>query len=288
MTNVIRLDANLKAPDFTKTKPRLHAEEYQVDCCRFASWDDLEQGVRNQFFEKGLVILTNTTLKKISDIKKWGAIVIENFEDYQGGAFSRKKLSDVVYDTGTEPINLYSHPHNEMAYLPRFPRCVLLGCTAMPKKGGETLVSDNIAVTREILKTELGQKLKEKGVTYIRNMTDATAENPVIYKHWQDAFSIESRRDMESIAKNQGWTIKWRANGECSISVHADAYEYNEALGENLLFAPVGAHGMHFDDWSPFNTLPFEERPGHMTYGDGDAFTDQEMKRARLVSSSVI
>lgn len=49
-------------------------------------------------------------------------------------------------------------------------------------------MSDQVGVTDEILSTELGQKLKEKGVCYQRNLTDAEAykgeDESSVYNHW--------------------------------------------------------------------------------------------------------
>ena len=59
---------------------------------------------------------------------------------------------------------------------------------------GASYVSCNLRATDDVLKTPFGQKLKEKGVTYIRCLTDKTkyeGNNMVdgvelgIYNHWQ-------------------------------------------------------------------------------------------------------
>lgn len=279
MNNIIRLDANLQAPDFTKIKPAFNIKDYQIDCSKFQSKQALEDEIKQQFSQKGVVLLINTGLDDLSKLNDWGSILIDEPMTYQGGTQPRPQFGKNIYDVvASEPHYIYIHPHNEMSYLPKFPQCLVFGCTAIPQIGGETIISDNSAVTHEMLKTELGQKLKKNGVCYIRNFTDINAQNKVVYKHWQNAFNIDSREQLEIIAQHKKWNIKWKEDGQLTISYQAAAYEYNESLGENLLFAPVGHHGMYFDDVSLLNTLPYEERPFHMTYGNGDIFTEDEIE----------
>jgi len=163
-----------------------------------------------------------------------------------------------------------------MSYLSRFPRCLVFGCETIPRQGGETLIADTQAVTHEILQTEIGQKLKQNGVRYVRNLTDANKPNDAVYKHWQDAFNVSSEQGVENIAQREGWDLKWKADGRVQISYQKEAYEYNEALNENLLFVNLSLLSAYFDDWHPFNTLPHEDRPFNVVHGDGEPFTETE------------
>jgi alpha-ketoglutarate-dependent taurine dioxygenase len=277
MTNVIRINANLQAPDFIKIKPPLNAEDYQIDCRDFGSRQALEEELRQHFSQKGAVLLINTGLDDLSKLAHWGKIMIDEPMTYQGGTGPRPQFGKNIYDVvAMEPHYTYIYPHNEMSYLSRFPRCLVFGCESIPSQGGETLLSDNQAVTHEILQTELGQKLKDNGVSYLRNLTDANRANDVVYKHWQDAFNVSSQEEVEKLAQQEGWDLKWMADGRVQISYRKEAYEYNEALKENLLFVNLTLLSAYFDDWHPFNTLPHEERPFNVVHGDGEPFTEQE------------
>jgi alpha-ketoglutarate-dependent taurine dioxygenase len=278
MTDVIRINANVKAPDFTVMKPPKKLEDYQIDCREFKNRSALEEAIRERFSQKGVVLLVNTGLENLNNLKHWGSILIEDFMKYEGGNGPREQIGNDVYGVSGEPPLIYVLHHHEMSYLPRFPRCIVFGCTAILSKGGETIIADNVAVTHVLLKTELGQKLKEKGVCYIRNLSDANKPTQLVHKNWQETFYVDSKEQMETFAQREGWDLKWMKEGRLQISYRADAYEYNEALGENVLLTSVCHHGVYFEDWSPFNTLPFDERPFHMTYGDGEAFTDQEVE----------
>jgi alpha-ketoglutarate-dependent taurine dioxygenase len=276
--NIIRMNGNVGAPDFSRLSTNLNISEYTVNCADFSSRDAMEAEIKARFSENGMVLLKNTGFTEFSELKYWGALIIKDFSNYEGGAFVRKKLSDVVYNTGTEPDNLFIHPHNEMAYLPTFPRRIIFGSKTSLKAGGETIMSDNVAVTHAMLQSDVGKKLKDKGVIYIRNLTSRDAENKVVYKHWQDVFDTDDKEQVNSFSRGRGWNVEWKENDRCEIHFKTDAYEYNTTLNDNLLFTPVGAHGMHFDNWFPYNTLPFDQRPGHMVYGDGVPFTDKEIE----------
>jgi alpha-ketoglutarate-dependent taurine dioxygenase len=247
--NVIRLNANIKAPDFTLIKPPKNPEDYQLDCREFQNHSALEDAIRERFYQKGVVLLMNTSLKNVEELKQWAKILTSDFMPYEGGDSPRNKIVDHVYDVKGEVSFIYVHHHNEMSYLPRFPQCVLFGCLAIPNQGGETLIADDVAVTYEILQTELGQKLKEKGICHIRNYTNANnTSTSIVHKHWQNTFYVDSKEQMENFAQREGWTFKWMEQDNLQISYKTDAYEYNEAIGENILFTSLGHHGAYFDE----------------------------------------
>ena len=276
LKNTFFTKSRSKAPDFTKIKPPINAADYLIDCNEFKSRFSLEAAIKTCFFEKGAVILINTGLKDLTHLKQWGSILIDNFMEYAGGNGPRKQLADSVYSVDGEPSSIYVHHHHEMSYLPHIPQCIVFGCTSIPNQGGETIIADNSAVTDELLKTELGQKLKEKGISYIRNLSDANKVTKTVHKTWQETFFLDSRQQMEDFAQHEAWTLKWKEDG-LQISYFAEAFEYNETLKKNMLMTSLCHHGMYFDEWLPFSKLAIEKRPFHMTYGDGEDFSDQEI-----------
>ena len=60
---------------------------------------------------------------------------------------------------------------------------------------GNTFFSDQVGATEELLLTELGRKLKEKGVCYQRNLTDKEeykgGDESTVYNHWQTSFMTD-------------------------------------------------------------------------------------------------
>nr|VFJ67607.1 MAG: Taurine catabolism dioxygenase TauD, TfdA family [Candidatus Kentron sp. FM]VFJ67794.1 MAG: Taurine catabolism dioxygenase TauD, TfdA family [Candidatus Kentron sp. FM]VFK16769.1 MAG: Taurine catabolism dioxygenase TauD, TfdA family [Candidatus Kentron sp. FM] len=277
MSNTIRLDADLRAPDFTKIKPPIAAQDHRIDCRDFESVPALEKEIRRRFSEHGAVLLTDTGLDDPAGLHRWGNIVIEEPMPYEGGAGPRPQLAKGIYDVvADEPHHAYIYPHNEMSYLSKFPRCIVFGCETIPARGGETFLFDNRGVTHEILQSEIGRRLEKDGVRYVRNLTDAERSGDVVYKHWQDAFAVSTREEMEQIAKREDWRLEWRENGRVRLSYWQEAYEYNQTLEENLFFVNLSLLGAYFDDWHPFDTLPYEDRPFDVVHGNGEPFTERE------------
>jgi hypothetical protein len=64
------------------------------------------------------------------------------------------------------------------------------------------------------MQTELGQKLKEKGLCFLRRMTDAEAPagsdtNGAIYNHWQQSWMTNDRDEAVAAANKQGLEVEW-------------------------------------------------------------------------------
>ena len=77
-----------------------------------------------------------------------------------------------MYDTGA-PKESWIHYHHEMAYIRYSPSAVAFCAKqSLPNGQGATYVSDQVQATQELLTTEFGQKLKEKGICYTRCLTD--------------------------------------------------------------------------------------------------------------------
>jgi len=260
---------------FGDNKLSLNMDDYLLDCQSFNSRQALEQAIKEQWYDKGLVTLKNTKMQHLSELENWGRIIYQDFTTYEGGAAPRSKWSDAVYAIDDTPAHINMGYHNEGCYLSVVPRCFVIGSLQSLKEGGATLLSDNEITTDILLTTPIGQTMKEKGVRYIRNMTDKYSDCPIIHKHWQDTFYTDSRAKVEKYVAAEDWDFEWLDNGTLRTSYWADAYEYHEQLGKSLYFANLGNHGVFFDQWSPFNTLADEARPHTMALGDGTLFTEE-------------
>merc|ERR550537_629356 len=128
---------------------------------------ELSNRIVTQFNEKGLVWLRNTGLDNVSTMKDWAKIPMDSDMSYEGGANMRDEIAPNVYDVGA-PKEAWLHYHHEMAYVNQSVS-ILAFCAihALPSEPtnterGAMFISDNLAVTKDILNTEFGQKLKKK------------------------------------------------------------------------------------------------------------------------------
>jgi hypothetical protein len=203
--------------------------------------------------------------------------------DYEAGANPRDEIDKNVFEVGA-PLAAHLQYHHEMAYVNESTKSLCFMCAASPGQGrGSTFVSDGVKTTEYILSTELGQKLKDKGVCYIRNLTDAEqfqgkiAEG--VYNHWQKSCSTSSQEEAEEMAQQKGLMTEWGPNRLLKTRYYTDAFEYFPQLDRNLLYSSLADHGMWFDGWPLVMHLPYDQRPLHMTFGDDTEFTVEERQQ---------
>ncbi|MGS2716979.1 TauD/TfdA family dioxygenase [Eionea flava] len=227
--------------------------------------------VERSIVEKGAAIIENYPMPTMIEFSHLAADVIKPLMTYSGGTNSREDLGGGALSVGTEPPHVDVASHNEMSYYFSYPERVMFGCLKCPHERGPTVIADNHQVTIDMLQTAVGQKLWQHGVTYIRNFHNAACdEDQISLRSWQEAFGVQTAAELIQLCNDMGWTHEFNSHGSVRISYTLPAYEFDPVLQQNLFFTSLGNHGIAFDHWAPFNTLPYDERPYHITYGNGD------------------
>lgn len=271
---------------------------YTVDCAGLAR-PEIEERMRETYDRVGLVKLENTGADTPDKMRDLAEILLSDgiMDAYEGGANSRGQIAMNVFDTGA-PKEAHLHYHHEMAYVEESTRA--LGFMALAQTSasvGATYVSDAVGSTDALMATELGRKLKEKGITYIRCLTDretGECDDPSntmsgVYNHWQTSFGVDTVEEVERAAAQKGLEFEWGgANGRfLKTKFTTSAFEYFPQLGKNLLYSSVADDSLWFDAWPGVKDLPTmgafadateTERPLKITYGDGEDFTREELQ----------
>ncbi len=266
--------------------PALPPESFTIDCTDYAMGEsdldrDSELATRmNRLFDEiGVVYLINTGLTDLQRMRLFAKLVVEKEMRYKGGANPRSDLEPNVYEVGA-PLQAWLHYHHEMAYVSHSTRMLGFLCHKSVRDKGYTYVSDNVQATDAILQTELGQKLKDLGICYHRNLTDRDhfdgTEEIGVYNHWQKSMLTEDPDEAEALARSRGLEVEWGPNRLLKTRYYISAYEYFPQLDRNLLYSSVADDGMWFDTWPKVMHLPYEERPLKLTYGDLSEFTREE------------
>jgi hypothetical protein len=240
------------------------------------------------FEETGLIVMKNTGLKELQDMRNWAKIILKDEVEYTGGANPRKPIEKNVYDVGA-PTSAWIHYHHEMAYVGKSPFAISFFCgnTPAPDRGW-TYVSDNVQATDEILKTEFGQKLMEKNICYVRNLTDREfyedrgKSEGEVYNHWQDSFGVNDPDLVEPLARARGLEIEWDIRGGnrfLKTKYYVSAFEYYPQLDRNLLYSSVADDFMWFDSWPGIDITPIDDRPLRLTFGDDTDMTQEEKQQ---------
>lgn len=272
--------------------PALELEDYSIDCSgrdMSRPQPDIRERMSETFDRTGLVLLRNTELTRLSEMSKWANHIVD-FGDYQGGANSRASQEINVYDTGA-PASAHLHYHHEMAYMGKSIRNLAFCCDKATEGKGAMFVSDNMAATDAILATDLGQKLKEKGICYVRCLTDAKIwegkEQGGIYNHWQTSFGVDTVEEVERLATEKGLVFDWGEDNFLKTRCYISAFEYFSKLDRNVLYSSVADDAVWFDAWPGVMDLPTFDvlqqadgyhRPLKLLYGDDTPFTQEELQ----------
>jgi hypothetical protein len=259
---------------------------FTIDCSQFAMDDaDLTPGSElaermNETFDRvGLVYLVNTRLTEMQKMRVAAKLIMENEMHYEAGANPRDLLEPNVYEVGA-PLEAHLHYHHEMAYVGTSTTMLSFMAKARVAGKGATFVSDNVQATDYILATDFGQKLKELGLCYHRDLTDRNAfagsEEIGVYNHWQKSMGVEEPDAAEAFAKARGLEVSWGPNRLLKTRYFVSAFEYFPAMDRNLLYASVADDGMWFDTWPKVMHLPYDQRPLKLTFGDLTEMTREE------------
>lgn len=279
-------------------KPLFQVQEYPVDPKLFTidcSEYDLVNGpkpdkliaqMKQTYNDVGLVLLVNTGLRSMAQMKSYAtSILAAGGIIYKGGANPRKQVDAKaanVYDVGA-PNEAWLHYHHEMAYLGKSPKYLSLFCKEIPNGYGWTYVSDSVQATDDILNTDFGQKLKELNVCYVRNLTDKEyykdKDQSMVYNHWQDSFGTTDMDEVVPIAEERGLKVEWDIRGNnrfCKTKYYVSAFEYFPEMDRNILYSSVADDFMWFDSWPGIDTTPIDDRPLRLTFGDDSDMTQEE------------
>lgn len=253
-----------------------------------SSW--IGQEILEKYKAVGLVHVHNTGLTDMADQRELARILMGNETEYEGGANPRGRNSDLgnVYDIGA-PIEAALAYHHEMTYKSHSVESLGFLCKHAVQRDdvGWSFVSDSVQAHDYIMTTPLGQKLKEKGLCFMRRMTDATSTaNPhglddVVYNHWQQSWMTEDPQEAEDAAHAQGLLVEWIPNKVGGGHVmqtryYKSAFEYIPGLDRNIMATSIADDGEWFDSWPGIQDVPQELRPLEMFFGDDTPFTLEE------------
>ncbi len=162
-------------------------------------------------------------------------------EGYSGGATPRSQLAERVFEATNAPPNAVITVHQEMAYLPRWPRKVLFYCAVPSTTGGETITADVRSFDR-LIPARLKDAVRERGVRYIRNFRGPAPipeEIASMHRTWQQAFYTDDPAEAEAACERMGLTWRWLDDGSLSAEFAAPGFMTHPLTGETVWFNHV-------------------------------------------------
>lgn len=246
----------------------------------------LKEHIDEVFANKGAVHMVKTGLSSFTEFEAVNNIVSTS-QPYEGGANMRFPQEKNVYDTGA-PSDADLHYHHEMAYLNNSPEKLSffsLEATPDPLKGA-TFISENYGATQELMETDFGQRLVEKGCCYVRKLPDQkyfmeqNLDPRIVYNFWQTSTGVSDPAEAEEIMKKKGLIVEWEESplfGRYMITkFYVDTFEYDPFSDRNTMYASVADDYAWFDSWPGVMDLPHWERPLKLNFGDDSVMTREE------------
>ncbi|MGM1059844.1 TauD/TfdA family dioxygenase [Saccharothrix sp. Mg75] len=186
---------------------------------------------------------------------------------YEGGIAVRKQDSGAALNASQEDRRITLSPHNEMAYLPTYPRKIFFFCESEATSGGEVPVND-VRETAAIIPDDVKDAFREKGVRYHRNLAKESGNGEM---GWVDTFRTEDRAAVEEHLVASGYEFAWDADEGLRYHYARDAFTAHPDTGEELWFNQVTE--LHCSYWRSHPgfppDLPDDAYPATTTYGDG-------------------
>jgi hypothetical protein len=251
------------------------------------SW--VGQEIQEKYNDVGLIHIQDTGLTDMKDQRLLAKLVMGEETEYEGGANPRERTEGLanVYDIGA-PLQADLHYHHEMTYKSHSTESLGFLCkhavTTRPGVGW-SYVSDSVQAHDYIMSTELGQKLKDKGLCFIRRMTDSvkhtdTQSSGGVYNHWQKSWMTNDPVKAEEAANAQGLQVQWidhpTEGRTMQTRYYKSAFEYVPTLNRNIMVCSIADDGEWFDTWPGIMEIPQLERPMEMLFGDDQPFSLEE------------
>ncbi|KAJ7326144.1 hypothetical protein OS493_027996 [Desmophyllum pertusum] len=208
---------------------------------------------------------------------------------YEGGGGNRRQVDKVIgtYTASDEPPEFTIEPHNEMAYNAVYPAKVFFFCLKEPHdgSGGETPLVKNSELLSK-LDPDVVRKFEEKQVRYVRYLPDKSRGE---YQNWQHVFATTNKKDIEPIAKEQGYNITWDPTGDLYLWQNGPVSIQHPLTGEKVWFNQAHQHNATYYKTLPEfagANIPDENLPCHTYYGDGSVISPEAMQHLRATSWS--
>ena len=197
---------------------------------------------------------------------------------YAGGLTPRKNISGKVFEASRVPADQKIILHQEMGYLPKYPKMVGFYCYVPSETGGCTTIGDMRRYQAQIPDALL-KSVKERGVLYRRNYrAPGPVNDPILAlfrREWSDVLQVETREQAEEACRGVGCDPVWEDDGSLSMHYRSSGFATHSITGEETWFAQV--QGMHFNAVRfahNYETIAAafpagKPRPIEILYGDG-------------------
>jgi alpha-ketoglutarate-dependent taurine dioxygenase len=260
-------------PDAGETIPVFAAE--QADCPRPVLAAAIRDVVDETLPESGGLLLRGLPLTDRAGFEQVVTGLGYDRLGYQGGVALRKNDSGVALNASQEDPRITLSPHNEMAYLPGYPRKVFFFCESEAFEGGEVPVND-IRETVKIIPRHIQETFRARGVRYHRSLSRASSAGAM---GWVETFGTDDKERVEQHLIASDYAYQWSDDDGLRYHYNRDAFLAHPETGEELWFNQVTElHSSYWRSHPDFpGDLPEHAYPATTAYGDGTALDDDQI-----------
>lgn len=187
---------------------------------------------------------------------------------YQGGIAVRKNDSGLALNASQEDCRITLSPHNEMAYLPNYPRKVFFFCQSAATEGGEVPIND-IRQSVRLIPEAIRDRFRQRGIRYHRRLSRLSSNGEM---GWMDTFGTQDKAKVEQHLAASGHRHHWGEDEVLQYHYDRPAFLRHPETGEELWFNQVTE--LHCSYWRSHPDFPSEladhEYPATTSYGDGE------------------
>jgi alpha-ketoglutarate-dependent taurine dioxygenase len=160
---------------------------------------------------------------------------------YVGGDSPRSQVTRNVYTSTEAPAGVRIPLHNEMSYLPSYPRHLFFYCQQPATDGGETVLADGRAVLAA-LDRSIRLRFVQRGVQYLCSYSGPSRlmaflnRFQKIDKPWMEVFETADPHQAEAACRALQLEHRWLASGRLLTRNHRPALVTHPATGETAWF----------------------------------------------------
>lgn len=221
--------------------------------------------MRQLMLERGGILLRGFAIRGAEDFSACVGSLGGQAFDYVGGNSPRTRVSGDVFTSTEYPASETISLHNEMSYLPEWPKRLFFYAQMPAASGGQTSLASSVDLL-QTLPDSILKTFAERKLNYVRNFP----ANVKLGKTWQATYGTEDRDEAEQLIREQGSSCSWASNGDLKVTTLCDALTVHPDTGTQAWFNQA-------EQWHPSALHPelrklFEARNmlvHHCEHGDG-------------------
>lgn len=200
--------------------------------------------------KEGALLFRGFPLESASDFSSFiEQLGTGKFFDYTGGDSPRNRVAKGVYTSTEAPPNFKILLHNELSYVKNYPSHIFFFCEIPPKEKGETMIADARKVFQNI-NEKVRQKFIDKRIGYTSNYFYQNKWFQWLtkrsHKSWIQVFDTESKSEVERIAQENEFDLKWGPHDWLQMNQIRPAINTHPETGETVWFNQA-----HIYDFNP-------------------------------------